>query len=141
MLGFLAFITGLSGPIQYITGKLADLGIAKSKASTDQEKIKIDAAIQEAHDRRAILVAEAGSRLAGTLNASVRLLLALAPLVIIWKLMIWDKVIGSFAGCAGITGPECVTFNTDKLDPNQWLVITAVIAFYFGYDMIARFRR
>jgi hypothetical protein len=130
LLGILSFLTGLSGPIQYITGKLADLGIAKANAATDKEKNELDAAIQEAHDRKAELVAEVANRFASTLNASMRFLLALGPTLYVTKIFLWDKVIGSWP-----------TFRTDSVTTEQWAVVAAVLAFYLGYDVIAQWRK
>lgn len=143
MLSILGLLTGLAGPLSSITGKISDLLVARAQARTDQERMKVDQQIEEAHDRKAILVAEAGNRVAGTINASMRLALAVGPAAILLKLMLWDKVIGSFAGCAGSGGHglNCASFRTDPLDTNQWMVITAVIAFYFAYDMMARSRK
>lgn len=138
----LGFITGLAGPISNVVSKITDLKQAQVQASTDQEKMKIDAEIAEAHDRKAALIAEAGQRVAGIMNASVRMVLTIGPAALLVKLMLWDKVIGSFYGCTQTIMPTgCHVFKTDPLDTNQWAVITAVIGFYFLYNMAARFRR
>ena len=139
----LGFVTGLVGPISNVLGRLADLKIAQVQASTDKEKMLVDQQIIEAEGRKAVLIAEAGHRIAGTINASVRLFLTLGPAILLAKIFIWDKVVGSFAGCAGPGGKNlgCDTFTTDALDTNLWWVITAIIAFYFAYDMMARSRR
>lgn len=129
----LGFITGLSGPIRDVISKISDLKIAQVQASTDQERIHIDAQIAESHDRLAVLQAEAGSRI----NAIMRFLLALGPMVFLVKVFIFDKVIGSFLGYA--KGGSM--FATDPLDSNLWSVVTAVLAFYFVYDMAASWRK
>lgn len=141
----LGFITGLAGPISAAISKITDLRVAKLNADSNVEKQKIDQQIDEAHDRQAVLVAEAGNRIAAALNASVRLLLTVGPALFLTKVFAWDKVIGSFAGCAGKVQLEmlkkCQTFKTDPLDTNLWWVIIAVIAFYFMYDIAAKSRR
>src|SRR6266704_2122449 len=101
MFSILGLITGLAGPISLITGKIADLQTAKLTATTDYQRNQINQQIEEAHDRKAILVAEAGNRLAAGLNASTRLLAALGPILFVFKVFFWDKVIGSFVGCSG----------------------------------------
>ena len=133
MLSILGFLTGLAGPIAQITGKIADLKIAQVQAETDQEKAKIDASIAEAHDRQAVLVAEAGSRL----NAIIRGIIAFGPMLYLAKIFIFDKVIGSFFHQA--RGGSI--WNTDPLDDNLWKIVVAVIAFYFVYDMTAKWRK
>lgn len=144
----LGLITGLAGPISSAITTIADLKKAKVQAETDKEKMAYNQQIEEAHDRKAILVAEAGNRIAGVINASIRLTLALGPAAVLLKLFAWDKVVGSFEGCAGLAPTaakalkeHCMTFRTDPMDVYQWSVISAVIAFYFAYDMFARSRK
>lgn len=134
--GIIGIITGLAGPIANVIAKISDLKIAQVQASTDQEKMKIDAQINEAHDRMMVLQAEAGSRL----NAIIRGLLAVGPMIFLWKIFVWDKVIGSFMGHSCFHG-ECSVFNTDALDSNLWAVVTVVLSFYFLYDMAASWRK
>ena len=139
----LGLLTGLAGPLAQITGKITDLKLAQVQAKSNTERAEIDQRIEEAHDRKAILVAEAGQRIAGTINASMRFILALGPAVLLSKIFVWDKVMGSFYGCAGNQGqldPSCNVFRTDPLDPYLWGVVTAVIAFYFAYDMMMKRR-
>lgn len=139
MLTVIGFLTGLIGPIRDIAGKIADLKIAQVQASTDQEKARINAQIEEARSRQAVLTAEAGSRI----NAIIRGCIAFGPALFLTVIFVWDKVVGKFAGCAGkaATGSHCWLFVTDPLDDNLWKVVVAVIAFYFVYDIAARFRK
>ncbi len=127
----LGFITGLAGPISAAVAKLTDLQIAKVQASTDTEKMTIDAQIAEAHDRVSVLQAEAGSRV----NAIIRGMLAFGPMVYLDKVFIWDKVMGSFLGYTKDA------FSTDPLDANLWTVVTVVLSFYFVYDIAASWRK
>jgi len=137
-LSILGFLTGLAGPISTVVGKLADTKMALAKAETDQERNKLKAEIEEIHAQQAVLIAEAGSRI----NAYFRAFMALPVALTIWKLLAWDKVVGSFVGCSGRTAPgTCTTFLTDPLGPDLWKVMAAVIGFYFLYDIAARFRK
>lgn len=129
----LGFVTGLAGPIANVVSKISDLQIAKVQASTDQERLHIDAQISEAHDRMMVLQSEAGTRI----NAIMRFMIALGPMLFLSKVFIFDKVIGSFMGHA--KGGEI--WSTDPLDSNLWAVITAVLAFYFMYDIAASWRK
>lgn len=131
LITILGFITGIGPALAQIAQKIADLQIAKVQATTDQERARLDAEISEAHARRDTLVAEAGSRI----NAIMRGLLAAGPTIYLNKVFIFDKVIGS------LTGQTSSIFSTDPLDANLWKVVVAVIAFYFVYDMAARFRK
>lgn len=132
----LTFLTGLSGTVGKVSDNIKELEIKREETKSNKEKALIDAQIAEAHDRKDVIVAEAGSRI----NSIVRALLAIPPALILYKLLAIDKVIGSFAGCSGEAGRDvsCQIFRTDPLDGYQWGVITAVIAFYFLYDMAKR---
>ena len=144
MFSILGILTGLAGPISAISGHIKDLQLAKINASNTSQRLAFDQEIAEASNRKAILVAEAGNRIAGGINATIRGFAALCAISVIWKLMFWDKVMGSFNGCTGEGArrlAECNSYRTDPLDVYQWSVITAVIAFYFGYDMLARSRK
>lgn len=139
----LGFVTGLAGPVSEAIRSINDLKKQRLVAETDQERARLDAEIREAESRKAVLLAEAGQRLASAINASIRAFIAIGPASYIFKYYFWDKVVGSFVGCANLRGPKsgCETFVTDGLNPEMAAVLTAVIAFYFVYDMTARFRR
>lgn len=139
----LGVITGLAGPISSIVGKIEDRKIALAKAESDTERNKILGEIEELHGRQSVLVAEAGSRIAGAINAIMRAYIAIGPASYIAKYYFWDKVIGSFVGCAGPHAPVkgCEIFTTDGLTPSMAGVMTAVVAFYFLYNWTAQFRR
>lgn len=138
----LGWVTGLAGPIASITNKIIDLRAKQADTQSAMEKAKIEQQIEEAHDRKSVLVAEAGNRIAGAMNATVRLALTIGPASVLIKLLLWDKVIGSFYGCTAKAIPTfCNVFRTDPIDQNLWWVITAVIAFYFLYDIAARSRK
>lgn len=134
----LGFITGLAGPISDIVNRITELKKARIVADSDIKRAEINAELEAVHDRKAVLIAEAGNRIAGTLNAIGRTVIAIGPATVLLKILLWDKVVGSFSGCAAgldkINGKirfECVTFTTDPLDPYLWGVVTAVVAFYF----------
>lgn len=140
----LSFITGLGGTVSEITKSISNVQIARAKAETDQERMKYDAEVRELEARKAVIVAEAGHRLVAAINASVRAALAIGPISYVLKYYLWDKVIGAFVGCANLQGKakaDCETFATDGLSPQMAVVLTAVIAFYLGYNALARWRR
>lgn len=144
LFSILGAISGLGGLISSITGQIRDYQVAKAKADTDKEKMKYDQQIQEAQARKAVLVAEAGNRVAGAINASARFTLAMSAAILLMKITVWDKVIGSLRGCAGDGAanlPDCIIYRTDPLDSNVWWFLIAVIGFYFLYDIAARSRR
>jgi beta-phosphoglucomutase-like phosphatase (HAD superfamily) len=146
MLTILGVLTGLAGPIASFAKSITDLKAQREKAASDSERQKIDAEIREMEARKAAVIAEAGNRVAGAINATIRAALALGPVLYVLKYYAWDKVIGAFAGCAnlpkGKPAPDkCATFVTDGLNVEMAGVLTAVIAFYLLYDLQARFRK
>jgi len=127
----LGLITGLAGPIAQVATNITDLKRAKISADSDVDKARINAQIEDLHDKRSVLVAEAGNRL----NTIVRSICALFILTYPIKIFFYDKVLGAFMGCAGHATelrPGCSTFNTDALlDPNLVWILVSVIGFYF----------
>lgn len=128
MLSILGLITGLGPSLIALGSRLADLVQAKQQAKTQEELAKINRQIEEVHDKRAVLVAESGSRI----NSIIRSIAAIGPILYLNKIFLWDKVVGSAVGCAGNASEFCrTTFNTDTLDPNLWWVALGVVGFYF----------
>ena len=133
----LGFLTGLGPIIGNLGSQILSLEKAKLSAKTEVQKQEITKEIEAIHDKRAVLVAEAGSRL----NAYFRAFIALGPAAYLSKIFLWDKVVGSFAGCSMVNSEYCRTmFQTDNLDPYLWAVVTAVIGFYFLSTFGARSR-
>ncbi len=134
MISFLlGLIPGAFNTINGITNAIANERIRKIDAETDQQRIQADERIKSLEAKRSVLVAEAG---VSKINAVMRATMGASVAIVIAKLLVWDKVIGSFSGCAGPMGSalECATFRTDVLDTNQWGIITAAIGFYFLYE-------
>ena len=134
MLSFLlGLIPGAFSTINGITNAIANERIRKIDATTDQARIQADERIKSLEAKRSVLVAESGS---SNINAIMRATMGASVAVVLAKLLVWDKVVGSFAGCAGPMGSalECATFRTDPLDSNQWGIIVAATGFYFLYE-------
>lgn len=134
MISFLlGLIPGAFSTINGITNAISNERIRKIDATTDQARIQADERIKSLEAKRSVLVAEAGI---SKINAVMRAAIAASVVVVLAKLYVWDKVIGSFSGCAGPMGGalECQTFRTDPLDANQWGIIVAVVGFYFLYE-------
>lgn len=130
----LGLVTGLAGPMVTLGSKLADLKTAQLNAKNSTEKAEIERQIEETHDKKAVLVAEAWNRIGAMFNAGTRMFLAIPAGIVLWKLLVWDKVIGSFKGCAtpGMSKlTDCYPHRTDALDPNMWWVVLGVVGFYF----------
>ena len=136
MLGILGLIpailtslTGLGNIASSISTNITNLQLAKEKTKSDTEIKSIDAEIAAQHERAAVLVAEAGSRI----NAFVRAGFAIGPLLYVLKYYAFDKVLGSMRGCTGTAGQElgCSLFRTDGLNTEMTAVLTACITFFF----------
>lgn len=126
----LTAVTGLGTSASSISKSISDLHIAREKTKSDKELKEIDAQILALHDRKDVLVAEAGSRINGIIRATI----ALIPVPYLAKYWIWDKTIGSFRGCAGDAGQfleHCSTHRVDGLNTEMAAILTAIIAFYF----------
>jgi len=136
MLGWLSLIPGLLGQIfgsiASVSNALSDARIAQINATTEQERIVIQERITALQAKRDILIAEAPYSRA---NIYMRSGAGLAVILVLWKLFVWDKVIGSFAGCSQALAGTCKIFTTDAFDDNQWTVIMIVIGFYFSYEI------
>ena len=127
MLSILGFITGLAPMLTQMANNITDLQKMKVKAQSDHEIAAINAQIEAVHDRRQVLIAEAGSRLNGIVRAGFTLL----TFPVLAKILIWDKVVGPFFGCVGKDPVGCQIFNTDALGYEIWAVIGAIVGFYF----------
>jgi len=121
VLSIIGLLTGLAGPIANIASNITDLQRAKISAATDEKKAEIQGQIEALHDKRAVLVAEAGNRI----NALIRGIFSIGILVYPLKIFLWDKVIGSFFH------QTASIFETDGLSNNDTWVLMTVIGFYF----------
>lgn len=130
----LGFITGLAGPLSQVASSIFDLQKAKLNTASDIQKAKINADLEEANNRKAVLLAEAGNRLTGGLNAFTRFAMVVGPISYIMKYYLYDKVIGAFVGCAGKTPHAllevCYKYQTDDLNTQMAVVLTGAVAFY-----------
>ena len=125
----LTFLTGLGGTATSISKDLRDRELARTKAQSDKELRQIDGEIAAIHDRKDVMVAEAGSRM----NATMRFIITLGPAAYIFKYYLVDKVLGSLFLCSGKLGEaaRCSIFATDGLNDTMAIVMTSVLGFYF----------
>ena len=126
-----ALISGLFGTVNGITKAIADEKIAGINATTEQERIHSAERVQTLQSRRDLMIAEAG---VSKLNIIVRSAMGLSVAIVLFKLLVWDKVIGSLVGCSQALRGTCGSFTTDPFDDNQWKIIMIVVGFYFLYE-------
>lgn len=122
-MGWLTAIFGIFDPISRITDAIAKAKISSNQAATDQEKIHADERVKTLETRKAVLIAEAGSRI----NSMIRAGFALPFVLYNAKLVIWDKVLS--------------LGSTDPLSDELFKVEMACIGFYFLYEATARIVR
>src|SRR5690606_13791820 len=119
----IGFLLGLVDPIARIVGKIADARVEMAKAETDKDRTAAEERIRGLEARKAVLVAESGSRLNGFIRAGFAL-----PFVIYnGKLVLWDKVLG--------------LGRTDPLSPELFQIELACIGFYFLHSIVQRWKR
>lgn len=84
-------------------------------ADIAQQQLALDR--REAEVNAQVVVAEQGN----WVTRSVRPLLALPVIVLMWKLLVWDKALGQWTGG-----------HTDSLSDQIWWYCTTVVIAYFG---------
>jgi hypothetical protein len=103
--------------------KTKDVELGKYQVDGTVDVAALQAATEADKVRRDILIAEQG-------HWTTRLMRPLGALpfwLFMWKVVVWDKVLGSVTGG-----------STDALDPNMWSVFMVVIAAYYGSDVLLR---
>ena len=131
LLSLPGMLSGLFGTINNITNAISNEKINARNAQTEEERIAADERVKTLEAKRDLMIAEAGISRA---NIIVRSAMAVPVVFVLWKLLLWDKVIGAFAGCARAPRGTCNTFITDPMDDNQWKVVMLVLGFYFLYE-------
>lgn len=117
----LKWLTG--GGIAAIGEQLRGAYEAKLKATNDEQKLEAEQEIARLEAQQAVLLAEQGR----WLTAWVRPAIAAPFVIYIWKLVIWDKVLGYGA--------------TDDLSPQLWQMMTVVVTAYFLTRPLEKFFR
>lgn len=113
----------LIDPITKITNAILEYKTKLADAKTEQERIAAQERISVLEARKAVLVAESGSRL----NSIIRACFALPFVIFNAKCVLWDKVLK--------------LGTTDPLSAELFQVEVACIGFYFLYDMTTRIFR
>jgi hypothetical protein len=129
IMGIPGLISGVFGTINGLTAAISNQKIAVINAATEEERIHAQERVNTLQSRRDVLIAEAGS--GSRINLIMRSCFAVAALIVVIKLYVWDKVIGSLVGCSQAAHGTCGAFTTDTIDDNGWKIITMVMGFYF----------
>ncbi len=122
-MSILAFLFKLVNPLGDIATSLARAYEKKQDAVTDRIRIAADVEIGELEAKRAVLIAETRT----PINQIVRVGLTLPAGLFIWKVIVYDKLLG-----AGVT---------DGLSQNLWYYVFMVLGFYFVDSVTTKLRK
>jgi len=115
----ISWLLSLVNPLSAIVNAIANERAAYYNATTDVAKAKIQANIDALQAQRDVLIADSTSK-TGWIDQVVRAGLALPFVVYFNKLIIWDKVIGSWPN-----------YTTDGLSNNDLYALGFVLSFFF----------
>jgi hypothetical protein len=138
--GLLGILPGAFGTINKVTDAIANERLKKIDAKTKEEQIAAEERVKTLEAQRDALIAMSNrSKAPIYIQTTVGAFVA----VLIGKLLVWDKVVGSLAGCAGDAGnaPSCAWFTTDPLGDDLRWVTLAVIGFYFLASTASQFKK
>jgi len=84
----IGWITG--GALDRIGGHLKDAYLAKKQAQTYEQKLEADLTIRQLEARQSVLIAEQGSGITRWIRPAI----AFPFVAYLWKVVLWDKVLG-----------------------------------------------
>lgn len=118
-----AIIAGILDPITKITGQIAQVRLEAEKAKTDKDRIAANERVKSLEARRDVLVKSGDN----WFNGVIRALFAIPFIAYIWKLIIWDKVLGRG--------------STDALSSDLTYLLMVVVGFYFLHWTVNQFKK
>lgn len=125
MIGWLlkagGWLLGLINPLSGIAKDLAAAHLQKSNAQTEQERVASDERVRTLEARRDVILAAQ----ADPMERWVRIGFALPFVLYIWKLVVWDKLVGGV---------------TDNLSPDLWNILYIVLGGYFVDTVVRRLK-
>lgn len=136
-MAIISFLGGpvVSGLIKAYQAKLA-AGNTSEKIAADLASSEIAAQTLETQVQVQLKIAEIGH------PWEPEKLAFYVTLVFYTKILLWDKVVGSFVGCVGQTSPgTCAVFQTDPVGGAAGVWAGLIMSFYFGkrtFENVAR---
>jgi hypothetical protein len=115
--GLLGLLPTLSNTINGITNAISNERVAAINARTDEEKVASDERIKSLEAKRDVLIAEVGH---SNWDLIIRVIMSVGPAFYLSKILIFDAALH--------------LGSTDKVAPEIWNYITAVVGFYFLYS-------
>lgn len=122
------FFNNISTTINNITKAISDEKIAQINATSDVEKTQISAKIDQLQSQRDVLIANSNSGI-GWIDEIIRFGLAVPLIAYVNKLVLYDKVIGSWG-----------TYSTDGLGTTELTVLSAILGYLFLYSAMKIFK-
>jgi hypothetical protein len=123
----LGLVPGLLTTVNGITNAIANERIALTNATTEQARISSQERINALVAQRDVLISDSSK---SSVDIWMRFFIAVGPAAYLTKIFLYDKVMQSWTHG-----------STDPLDPNLWMVVTAVVGFYFLYSAASLFRK
>lgn len=123
LLDLLGPIGWLIDPVTKVASEISKTIALKADAETEQQRIAADERLKGLQAKQAVLIAEQ----ANPITRLVRPLFALPFIIYIWKLVVWDKILG--------------WGSTDTLSSNLTNVMMIIIGAYFLDRTVQRFKR
>ena len=118
----IAFLLSLINPLGRIAKDLAAAHVEKSNALTEQQRIAADERIATLSARRDVILAAQ----ADPMERWIRIGFAAPFVFYIWKLVVWDKLLGWGA--------------TDDLSSDLWAILYIVLGGYFVDTVVRRLK-
>lgn len=122
------FFSSISSTITAITGEISNAQIAQINATSDVEKAQYAAKVDQLQAQRDVLISNSQSKI-GLIDEGIRLALAIPLIAYVWKLVLYDKVIGSWPN-----------YSTDGLGTLEASVLAAILGYLFLYSAIKMFK-
>lgn len=118
----IGWLLGLINPLERISNKLVDAYAERQNAQTEQQRIAADERISTLEARKAVIIQAQSD----PMERWVRIGFALPFMIFLWKLVVWDKVLG--------------WGSTDDLSSDLWAILYIVLGGYFVDTIVRRFR-
>lgn len=122
------------GPLTDVFRKIEDTKVQLAQAANESEKNRLTAKLAALQVQAGILQTQANLQAEEShstrLNIWIRSMIALGPMVLLNKILIYDKALGQWTGG-----------HTDALDMHLWYVVMVVLGFYFVHETVSLFKQ
>lgn len=118
----IGWLIGLANPLAGIAKDLVAAQLEKANAQTEQQRIAADERIRTLEARRDVIVRAQSD----PMERWVRIGFALPFVLYLWKLVVWDKLLGW-----GVT---------DNLSDDLWAILYIVLGGYFVDTVVRRLK-